>query len=466
MERGHIKLFLCAVIAEMDLAVNNLINSLFITRGLGANGAAAYELVVPCLMVVSAFMALGYNGIQAVCAKDYGARDRETFERHKNAGYSWMLLIMAALALLFALLRESVLDFLGAGDAGIAVAGLCRECYMMFLPCFLLQGFFCAASCLLFLEERRQLVIANVILYVCSITGNILVTRFHPTMTAYIAMNALSEAAADVYLMAYFFRRRRQSLAAFTKVSLRFGDVKEALWTGLPDWTEYVFAAIMSLLVNLYLLDRFSPPLVAGIGVFEAIENIPEMLCVGFCFLVTAGLGTRVGRVIAALTPKEDKAAESELLKTARLLTKGAVAGGLAVSLLLIILARPITVAFFTEAGDSAAVDSAVWLLQAYAMGVVFYLLNSELAVYYKLVEAFPLAHAIIFVETLAFPLLARIAMGELFGVVGFCLGGALGEVLAFALNLCFVWKYCGHFPRQLKDCCMRPYLQRLRKAA
>lgn len=38
-------------------------------------------------------------------------------------------------------------------------------------------------------------------------------------------------------------------------------------------------------------------------------------------------------------------------------------------------------------------------------MGFVFYLLNSELAVYYKLVEAFPLVHTVFFVETLAFPL-------------------------------------------------------------
>lgn len=43
VEPGQIiKLFLCAIIAEMDLAVNNLINTFFISRGLGESGAAAY----------------------------------------------------------------------------------------------------------------------------------------------------------------------------------------------------------------------------------------------------------------------------------------------------------------------------------------------------------------------------------------------------------------------------------------
>ena len=63
-----------ALIAEMDLVVKNLINIFFIRRFLGADGAAAYEIVMPCVMVASAFVALGYNGVQAVCAKDYGAR--------------------------------------------------------------------------------------------------------------------------------------------------------------------------------------------------------------------------------------------------------------------------------------------------------------------------------------------------------------------------------------------------------
>ncbi|MBQ6095295.1 MAG: hypothetical protein IJL09_07815, partial [Lachnospiraceae bacterium] len=91
-----------ALIAEMDLVVKNLINIFFISRFLGADGAAAYEIVMPCVMVASAFVALGYNGVQAVCAKDYGARDFEAFERHKNAGYTWILLVMAVLTLLFA----------------------------------------------------------------------------------------------------------------------------------------------------------------------------------------------------------------------------------------------------------------------------------------------------------------------------------------------------------------------------
>ncbi len=49
---------------------------------------------------VSAFVALGYNGVQAVCAKDYGASDFTMFERHKNAGYTWLIMVMTAFTLL------------------------------------------------------------------------------------------------------------------------------------------------------------------------------------------------------------------------------------------------------------------------------------------------------------------------------------------------------------------------------
>ena len=169
-----------ALIAEMDLVVKNLINIFFISRFLGSEGTAAYEIVMPCVMVASAFVALGYNGVQAVCAKDYGARDFEAFERHKNAGYTWILLVMAVLTLLFAVFQTPMLDLLGANEGSEALAQLSRECYSLFLLNFLPQGLFSIASCLLFFEERRKLLVTNLILYGTMLSGCVIVTIANP----------------------------------------------------------------------------------------------------------------------------------------------------------------------------------------------------------------------------------------------------------------------------------------------
>lgn len=171
-----------ALIAEMDLVVKNLINIFFISRFLGSEGAAAYEIVMPCVMVASAFVALGYNGVQAICAKDYGAGDFEAFERHKNAGYTWILLVMAVLTLLFAVFQTPMLDLLGANEGSEALASLSRECYSLFLLNFVPQGLFSIASCLLFFEERRKLLITNLILYGTMLSGCVLVTVTNPSM--------------------------------------------------------------------------------------------------------------------------------------------------------------------------------------------------------------------------------------------------------------------------------------------
>lgn len=68
---------------------------------------------------------------------------------------------------------------------------------------------------------------------------------------------------------------------------------------------------------NLYLLSRFSESLVAGVTVFEAIDNIPETICVGLSFLVTVSLGTRVGRRPGASSDAEVREAEEELAHSA-----------------------------------------------------------------------------------------------------------------------------------------------------
>ena len=40
-----------ALIAEIDLVIKNMINIFFVSHYLGAEGAAAYEVILPCVMV-------------------------------------------------------------------------------------------------------------------------------------------------------------------------------------------------------------------------------------------------------------------------------------------------------------------------------------------------------------------------------------------------------------------------------
>ena len=459
------KILFFALIAEMDLVVKNLINIFFISRFLGSEGAAAYEIVMPCVMVASAFVALGYNGVQAVCAKDYGARDFEAFERHKNAGYSWILLVMAVLTLLFAVFQTPMLDLLGANEGSEALAQLSRECYSLFLLNFLPQGLFSIASCLLFFEERRKLLVTNLILYGTMLSGGVFVTVVNPSMAGYMTTNIVGIAAADLYIiLSTFVSRRRTSRAAFTALRLHPADIRDAFFTGLPDFMEYGFVGVLYLVENLYLLSRFSESVIAGIGVFEAIDNFPEVICVGFSFLVTTVLGEKVGKRISMSLEEEGKTADGELADAAKRLTKGGILGSMLIAAALLLLARPLTGLFLTG-DDPMAVSSAVWLTVSCALGFVFYMLNSELVCYYKIVGAYGQAHVLFFAEALLFPLGFKLLLGELFGVVGFCLGGFAGELAAFVLNLCLVWKAAGHFPKRLSDFRMDKYLLRQTKA-
>ena len=196
-------------------------------------------------------------------------------------------------------------------------------------------------------------------------------------------------------------------------------------------------------------------------GVFEAIDNLPELICVGFSFLVTAVLGMKVGRICGASSAADRREAKEALSAAAKRITLGGIAGSLLVAVALLILARPL-VGLFLSSGDSAAADSAVLLTVSCAIGFVFYMLNSELVCYYKIVGAHIPAHILFFAEALLFPLGFKLLLGELFGVAGFCLGGAAGEFAAFLLNLGVVWRTAGRFPRRLSDFRMDKYLQRL----
>ena len=86
---------------------------------------------------------------------------------------------------------------------------------------------------------------------------------------------------------------------------------------------------------------------------------------------MTATLGTRAGRRLGATSDAEIREAEGELGNSAKLLTRGAILGGLSVAVLLVLLARP-TVSLFLPGGDPAAAVSAVLLTVSCAGGFVF----------------------------------------------------------------------------------------------
>lgn len=447
-----------AMIAELDLVAKNLLNIFFITRYIGDEGAAAYEVIMPCVMLSTAFVAMSYNGVQAMCSKDYGAGNMQAFKRHKNAGYTFLLTVMTVLTLIFALFKMPVLDLLGANEGSESFALLCRDCYSVFLFCFIPQSIFSIAGCLLFFEERRRLLAVNLILYFCMFAGNILVTKTEPTMTGYVAVNVISVFAADAYLILYcFVIRRKNSLAAFTAFDFRLSDIKPIILTGFPDFMEYGFAALFYLVQNLYMLSRFSPFVVAGTGVFEAVNNIPEMICVFFGFLSVSSFGMGVGRLIGAYGEQEYCEEEQKLLSVAKKLTRGAVAGSLMFGGLLIVFARPLVELFLTEGGSETR-DCAVLCTVSCGLGFVFYMLNTEIVSYYKIVGAYIKAHIVFFAEALAFPVIFMVLFGELFGVTGFCLSGFVAEMFVFIMNLLLVRMATGKFPLSIKDFKMGNY--------
>lgn len=139
----------------------------------------------------------------------------------------------------------------------------------------------------------------------------------------------------------------------------------------------------------------------------------------------------------------------------------GAGIGGLILAFILIALAHPL-VNIFLQDNEPEAVNCAILLTFSCAAGYVFYLLNTGLVCYYKLVRAFIPAHLMFVAEALLFPLAIKLGLGELFGIEGFCFGGALAEMLVLVLNLFVIWILNKRFPRRFTDIMLDGYLRKL----
>ena len=188
------------MIAEMGIVVINMLNIFFVSRYLGATGVAAYELIFPVMAVIVAIGCLFYTGTQTICAKDYGAADPESFAKHRNAAYSWVITAMGTVMILLYVLQAPVLDLLGANDGDSQLYQLSSQCYSWFLPSMIPGGVYVTACSLLYFEEKRSLLIANLILFVSMILGSIAVVLTSPSMTGFIVINTMAYFLADIYI--------------------------------------------------------------------------------------------------------------------------------------------------------------------------------------------------------------------------------------------------------------------------
>lgn len=429
--RGAFKAFAVKMILNnLVIFCGAVVNGIVISRYLGTDSMAAYQLTLPLFFVVMMLSQVISIGVQNNCAKSMGAG------RGGEAGeyYSLAVLLCLPLSLCLGALvyfeADSIAALLGAaGEAAILqqdTADYLRGFALGVPPLFFLP----MQIALLFLEGRAKWAMRAV----AAQTGTNILGAFANVLFL----------GGGIYGMGLVMSL--SSLMGLGAVSLGFsqGQIRfcfrglqvrkflDIFYVGLPSAVDRFYKTVQMYVVNRVLLLAAPPAAMAAFADINALNNIFNPLVMG--------LSTATLTMAGVFAGERDRLSLAGLLQVSlreTLLLAGSVA-------LLVFLGAPLFIGLFAPAGGEAH-GTAVHALRIYILYLPLYACNNVLQKYYLGVNAMRMTYLTSALDNLIFICLLSALLGYFFGAEGVWWSFVAAEALTtFSLWLFLAWQKRG----------------------
>ncbi len=440
------QMMITQVISSMTVTLCMLIDSIVIGRFLGVKAMAAYGFTQPVLLAFAAPGAMISAGIQVVCGNTLGSGDRDNTDSCFTVSVAVTSLI-SILGLAFVLMFSGpICTLLGAGKP---VAS--NEVY--YLTKDYLQGFIIGVPAFLIAQimvpylqmggRRMRLVTAVLVMTVLDIAFDLInVLLIHGGIFGMGLASSLSYYAAVIVGLGYFmskdciFRLRRNRWS--------FAMLRKILGGGVPTVINQLSLVLLVLLINNLLKINGGDEAVAAYSVISTISN----LCYAFC-----NGNSSVALMMASIfNADEDRTSLYDLVDVMR---RSAVIVLAAVTVFIIVLARPIVALFLSNEPGTAVIAASG--LQLFALCLIPCALNTTFKFYYQGIGRVRLMELICILQNFAFPALAAVLLSTVLKTTGIWLCFLCGEGAALLFICIYVWVCNRRVSLSVKDFAMIP---------
>lgn len=400
----------------------NLVDTFFVGL-LGTQPLAAISFTFPITFtVISLFIGLGI-GTSAVISKLLGKGDTDKAKCYATSALYLSSIIVGVLAVVGYLLTDTIFRMLGASEE---LLPLIRQ-YMdiWFLGCITLMGPMIGNAILRASgDTKTPSIIMGAAGLINAILDPILIFGFGPIPAlgmqgAAIAtfISWLCGTGFAFYVLAYKKQLIHTNIPSFSQFKIAS---KSVLHIGLPAAGANMLTPIASAVLTA-IAATYGEPVVAAFGVGTRIESIACLVVLAMSMTLPAFIGQNFGA--------GNMARVKEAYQTS---VKFVIGWQIVVYLLLAIIAPYIAMAFAKEQHVQDIIKLFIWILPlAYGLQGVIILTNSSLNALHKPMSALMLSVIRLFVCVVP---LAYIG-SHTFGLIGFFVGGALGNLVMAAIS-------------------------------
>ena len=419
--------------------MGSIVDSIVISRFLGVDAIAAFQLVLPLTLVGAMLSQVFSTGIQTVCSRYLGSGH---IDEAKSA-YTMTILTIVPIALLWLLgiwlCADTIVALLGAtGESAYLAEGAADYLYGA-APGFALMMFMPTQMNIMFLEGKSKYCMVSI---ACQLVINI-AGDFYNAFFLHWGLFGMGLATSACNLVGFvvmlYGKLTAKGGIGFTSKGLKLRKVMAVVSIGVPSALSELYVSVQTFVVNRVLLIVATGTSVAAFGVINSLYDIFSPFLLGIATTTMTMAGVFYG--------ERDKAGMHNLFNIS---LGSAVVVGLIIGVVGM-LASPALVSLYFDSSDEAF-DTAVRGFAIFVWLFPFYGINKILQDYYLGCNSIRMTYIINTLENLVFVVLAVVVLGHLYGEVGVWWGFVVGEVLAILATLVIIAIRKRRLPRTTDD--------------
>ncbi len=427
-------------VANLMMAfLGSIVDGIVISRFLGVDAIAAFQLVLPFTMMNMVLSLVFGTGIQAVCSRCLGAGRID--EARSFFTVTVLTIIPFALLMLLAVwgFADTIVALLGAKDEMVCLAeGAVDYLHGAALSLVVLM-FMPTLTNIMFLEGKSKYCMVSI---GCQLVINIAGDLYN-ALFLHWGLFGMGLATSLCYLVGLlvmlYGKLTTSSSIGFTRTGLNLHKVFNVIGIGVPAALSKMYVSIQIFVVNYILLIVGTATSIAAYGVLNSLFNIFNPFITGIALTCMSMAGIFYG--------EHNKAGLQSLFSIS---LKSVIIVGLIIGTVGS-LASPVFVSLYFDSSD-AAFDTTVRAFAIYVWLFPFYGINMMLQNYYMGCNSIRMTYIINTLENLVFVILAAVVLGYLFGEVGVWWGLVSGEVMAILATLVIIAVRKRHLPRTFDD--------------
>jgi len=424
------------ILNNLMIFISSLVNGVVISRYLGIEAMAAFQLTLPLVFTVMMFSQIINIGVQNNCAKSLGAGRPQDASAYYSAALIAILPLSLITAMgLFCYAKNIAVLLGGSGD----IATLAADYLQGIAPGLPLLLFMPMQAAIFFLTGQAKYAVLSVAAQtVVNIAGALVnVFYLHGGMLGMGILMSLCY-LTSLLVMLLGIRQRKNSVR-FMRHGWKWIQLWQVLRIGFPSAADRFFKTIQIFLINRILLITTPLAAMAAFAVLNSLNNI---------FLpIASGISAATLTMTGVFSGERDKDSLQNLLKIS-----------LIESLPLTLLTAIITCMFapffagLFIVGDAEVFETAVTALRIYIWYLPLYAVNNIFQKYYLGVNALSMTYLSSALENLLFVCILGAVLGMLCGEIGIWTAFVLAEILTLASFVIIIALRRKAIPRTIND--------------